>query len=446
MPSEAARLRRWQIATVATLFTGYAGYYVCRSVLPVASNGMMNDPGSGIDEVGYGRLVAVGIYLYALGKLVNGISAEYVSGRLAFLLGMVLSAALVVVFGFAVGATTMLVVWGANRFVQSMGWMGLVKITGRWFAPASLATVMGVLSLSYLFGDALARFYLGAFVKSGLGWRDLYFVAAGTLAALTLVSYFALKSSPRDVNLPEPPPPARNVFGEGDHGHGTLSLWNLLRPLFASRMFWLVCAMNMGLTAIRETFNAWTPRYLEKGVGLAPDDVGMLSALFPLCGAAASLFAGWFGDRMKGRFGRLIVPLAALTAVALGVFANTDLHGKPTLALALISLIALCMMGPYTFCSGVLALNLGGQRAGAASAGIIDAIGYLCGAVISGEVAGHLVKHYGFAPLLDVLFWLGVATFAVSVVYWYFEERLLNALAPPALLPEEQGANAPRSP
>ncbi len=135
MSDEAARLRRWQAVTVVTLFTGYAGYYVCRSVLPVASNGMMNDPASGIDELAYGRLIAVGIYLYALGKLVNGIGAEYVSGRLAFLLGMILSAALVVGFGFAAGATAMLVIWGANRFVQSMGWMGLVKITGRWFAP-----------------------------------------------------------------------------------------------------------------------------------------------------------------------------------------------------------------------------------------------------------------------------------------------------------------------
>jgi OPA family glycerol-3-phosphate transporter-like MFS transporter len=434
---EAARLRRWQSVTVVTLFTGYAGYYICRSVLPVASNGMMNDPSSGIDEVGYGRIIEVGIYLYAIGKLLNGIGAEYLSGRLSFLLGMTLSAALVACFGIATGLATMLVLWGANRFVQSIGWVALVKTTGRWFTPARLATVMGVLSLSYLFGDALARFYLGAFVKSGIGWRELFLVATGTLAAIALVSYFTLKSSPRDVGLPEPPPPAQNVFGEDDHGHGRVSLAKLLGPLLASRMFWLVCAMNMGLTAIRETFNAWTPRYLEKGVGLSPDDVGMLSALFPLCGAVACLAAGWSADRLKGRFGRLIVPLSALTATVLWVFANLDLHEKPALALLLISLVALFVMGPYTFCSGVLALNLGGKRAGAASAGIIDAIGYLCGALISGRLAGQLVKQYGFAPLFDILFWLSVATFAVGVVYWHFEERLLNKLPSPTAQPEQ---------
>lgn len=438
MTEEATRLRRWQTATVATLFVGYAGYYVCRTVLAVASTGMMNDPDSGIDEVGYGRLVAVGIYLYALGKLLNGVFAEYAGGTTVFVLGMVLSAGCVAAFGWAAGVTAMLVLWGANRFVQSMGWNALVKITGRWFPPGRLGTVMAVLSLSYLFGAALAQAYLSAFVMAGMAWRDLFLVAAATLAVLALGSVLLLRSSPRSVGLPEPPPPPRNVFGDNDHGEGRVSVGRLLGPLLASRMFWLVCVMNMGLTAIRETFNAWTPRYLEKGVGLDPADVGLLATLFPLCGAVACLLAGWAADRTGGRFGRLMVPLLALTAGALWVTANADLHGRAGLALVLISGVALFVMGPYTFCSGVLALNLGGKRAAAASAGLIDAVGYLCGAIISGEVAGHLVKRYGFGPLLDVLFWLAAATLAVSVVYWVLEERQLNAPAEPAGEPPEQ--------
>ncbi len=129
MPDAATtRLRQWQVVTVATLFTGYAGYYVCRSVLPVASNGMMNDPASGIDAVAYGRLGAVGIYLYAAGscgerhlrrvrawpdrvRARNGAVADR---------GRVLPASRPA-WG---DART----WGANRFVQSMGWGALVKI------------------------------------------------------------------------------------------------------------------------------------------------------------------------------------------------------------------------------------------------------------------------------------------------------------------------------
>ncbi len=408
--------------TVATLFTGYAGYYICRSVLPVVSNQLIGDPTLGLDDRDYGRLGAIGIYLYVVGKVLNGILTEYIGGRVMFLLGMLLSAACVVLFGLAGGFAAFALIWASNRFVQSMGWGGLVHISGRWFQHQTLATVMGVLAVSYLFGDALARLYLGLFVEAGLGWREVFFVAAGTLTAIALVAAFTLKGRPRDLGLPEPAPLPGNVHGD-DHGEGRIPLWALLGPLFASRLFWLVCGMNMGLTAIRETFNFWTPRYLKEGVGVSAEGAAMLSFVFPLCGAVASLAAGYGADRLKGRFGRLIVPLVALTAVALGLFAATDWRGRPEAALAMIGGIALLVMGPYSYCSGVLALNLGGKRAGAASAGIIDAFGYVCGAVISGEVAGYLVKKYGFAPLLDVLFGLAVGTLVVAVGYWFQEER-----------------------
>jgi OPA family glycerol-3-phosphate transporter-like MFS transporter len=435
---EATRLRQWQTVTVATLFTGYAGYYVCRSVLPVVSNQLVGDPELHFDDQDYGRLGAIGIYMYAIGKLFNGVFTEYAGARFMFLVGMLLSAACVVAFGMVGGFTALAVIWGINRFVQSMGWGSLVKITGNWFAPQRLATVMAVLSLSYLFGDALARLYLGLFVKSaGFGWREVFFVAAGTLTVIGLVAFLTLKQRPSDLGLPEPPPPPRNVHGADDHGHGHVSFWKLLGPLFASRMFWLVCLLNMGLTAIRETFNYWTPRYLKREVGMSDADASLLSFLFPLCGAVACLAAGWGADRLRGHFGRIIVPFMVLTTATLWAFANTDLHGRTGLALLLIAGVALFAMGPYSFCSGVLALNLGGQRAGAASAGIIDSAGYFCGAVISGEVSGYLVTKYGFVPLLDVLFWLSATTLVVGIVYWILEERQLKAL-PPEPAPETE--------
>ena len=33
----------------------------------------------------------------------------------------------------------------------------MVKVTGKWFSFANYGTAMGVVSLSYLFGDAAAR-------------------------------------------------------------------------------------------------------------------------------------------------------------------------------------------------------------------------------------------------------------------------------------------------
>src|SRR5262249_45480019 len=154
-------------------------------------------------------------------------------------------------------------IWAANRFVQSMGWNALVQITARWFTAARMATVMGVLSMSYLLGDALARLYLGGVVKLGFGWQDVFLFSAASLGLIGVVSLFTLKGRPADLGLPEPPPPPDNVYGN-DAGHHRVSLGQLLGPLFRSFTFWLVCLMNAGLTLIRETFNLWSPTYLKE--------------------------------------------------------------------------------------------------------------------------------------------------------------------------------------
>ena len=59
-----------------------------------------------------------------------------------------------------------------------------------------------MLSLSYLFGAAAAQAYLGVFVKFGLGWRELFLVAAVTLFVLAVVTGLLLRESPRSLGLP----------------------------------------------------------------------------------------------------------------------------------------------------------------------------------------------------------------------------------------------------
>ncbi len=440
MSSEPARLRRWQIVTVATLWAGYAGYYVCRSNLSVAAPLLLQEYGeAGLGKEQIGSLFSIGVLFYAVGKLLNGVLTEYVGGKGIFLFGMFASVACTVLFGLSPlfegslsGLTRslelptaiflpFLVLWAANRFVQSMGWGGLVQITSRWIEHHRLATVMGVLTMSYLLGDALARLYLGSIMKAGVGWRGLFFTSAGTLCFIGLVSLFALKNRPRDLGLAEPPPPPGNVFGE-DRGNDKVSLLGLLIPLFSNVTFWIVCLMNAGLTLIRETFNQWTPTYLNEVVKLDPGTAGIASLVFPLIGSASAFLAGWLVDKTGGRFGPVVlVSLAALVG-ALAVLGDISGQGEAWVALILIGSVAFFLIGPYTFCSGVMAVKFGGQRGSATAAGIIDTAGYL-GASLAGRGIGGIASAQGWSAAFHTLGWVAGLTLLVTGVYWILEHR-----------------------
>ena len=64
--------------------------------------------------------------------------------------------------------------WLGNRLVQSLGWAGLVKVTSRWFSYTTYGSVMAVLSLSYLFGDAISRAIMSLLLAHGFGWRGVW--------------------------------------------------------------------------------------------------------------------------------------------------------------------------------------------------------------------------------------------------------------------------------
>ncbi|MCA9014423.1 MAG: MFS transporter [Planctomycetaceae bacterium] len=429
------RNRNWQLLTLTSLFLGYVGYYICRSNLAVATPLLLKEFGGvGITKIQIGTVASVGVMLYAIGKIFNGYLADFLGGRFMFLLGMICSIVFSVLFGLASGLTVFIIIWACNRYFQSMGWVALVKTASRWYPVKWHATVMAILSLSFLFGDAFARIYLGSLILLGetyasfdflANWRTVFFIAAGTLTVIALFVYLTLKSSPNDVGLEEPSANPINVFGaEGNHAE-RISIKDVLKPLFASPLFWLICIMNFSLTLVRETFNFWTPTFLNE---VAKFDIGQAaigSMLFPLVGGCSTLLAGIASDRLRGRHGRVVLPSLILLVFALSLLATIDVSGKPVLALTLLSLVAFFLMAPYSFLSGVMAIDLGGKRGCSTVAGLVDSAGYL-GAILSGHTVGMIAQYYGWKMAFGGLAGICCTAIIAGAVYWLIQERDMN--------------------
>ena len=112
---------------------------------------------SDIAKIRLGTVVSFGVLAYAIGKFFAGGLADFLGGRRNFLGGMAGSILFTVLFALGGSIPIFTLAAVGNRFVQSFGWGGMIKITSRWFPYTSYGTVMGFISLSFLFGDALAR-------------------------------------------------------------------------------------------------------------------------------------------------------------------------------------------------------------------------------------------------------------------------------------------------
>ncbi len=400
-------LRYGQLRTVLLLFGGYAACYYCRADLSVATPLLVEELGQrGISHseaiVRIGSMSSLGVLAYALGKLFLTGLGDYWGGRRNFLIGV--GGATVFTLLFAAGGTIPMftLAWIGNRLTQSIGWAGLIKVSSRWFDYSSYGSIIGILSISYLVGDAAARQQMGMLIERGYGWRSLFLFAAIVAGVMLIASLLWLRESRTELGHAQATPNPLNLFAASESRPASVGA--LLLPLLRSRAFLLVCLLSFACTIIRETFNTWTPVYLRDHLGYSMSHSAGMSAIFPGVGAASVLLAGWLSDRL-GLNGRSLLLFLGLTATAAALLVLMSVRSGPSaafLAVAVIGVVAFCLLGPYSYLGGAFALDFGGRQASAAASGIIDGIGYLGGA-LAGDTVARLSVAFGWEGVFVIL-------------------------------------------
>jgi len=430
-PRPKPRFTLWHGATAVLLALGYSGYYFCRSDLSVVLPGLIQDLAHhGISpsqaQIRLGFIASVGTIAYALGKFVSGPLADLGTGRRNFLGGMAGSVLFTILFALSGGFPLFTLAWIFNRLFQSQGWAGLVKVSSRWFSYTTYGSVMAVVSLSFLFGDAGCRWAMSALLAHGVGWRGVFFFAAGSLTVLWFITLILLREAPQERGLPAPEVNPLNVYAdqepnvEGERA----ALAEILRPLLTSFAFWMVCLLAFGATLLRESFNLWTPTYFVQFVGLSGSVAASRSALFPLCGGISVLLGGFLSDKL-GSNGRNVLVVAGMSActVCLVLMGRLPSHGGQWAPSILVGLVGFSLLGPYSYLAGAMSLDFGGQRGSATAAGIIDGFGYLAG-WLSGDTLARISVAFGWRNAFLALAVVSLLTALVALVLtWHQRNR-----------------------
>ena len=177
------------------------GYYLCRSNLSVCIPLICAE----LIDHGYSSDIAKirrdgGLFCvlaYAIGKFFAGGLADFLGGPAAISWGGRPSILFTVLFALGGSIPIFTLAAVGNRFVQSFGG-GDHQDHVAWFPYTAYGTVMGFLSLSFLFGDALARKFMRLLIDAGYSWRQV-FLRARTLAPLPVINFLFLSESPGSI-------------------------------------------------------------------------------------------------------------------------------------------------------------------------------------------------------------------------------------------------------
>ena len=195
------RRLRWQI--FAGIFFGYAGYYLLRKNFSLAMPYLI-DEGYTRGELGL-AMSAIAI-AYGLSKFLMGLVSDRSNPRYFLPFGLLISAGVMFIFGFAPWATSsvtmMFILLFINGWAQGMGWPPSGRTMVHWWSQKERGGVVSVWNVAHNVGGGL----IGPLFLLGMAWFNdwhaAFYVPATVALAVAAFAFITMRDTPQSVGLP----------------------------------------------------------------------------------------------------------------------------------------------------------------------------------------------------------------------------------------------------
>lgn len=396
-----SRFSSQQRTVLWVLWLTYGSLYFCRNNLGVALPGLEAELGYTKSQMG---TVLMSLKLaYGIGQFINGQLAEHVRPRKLLAIGLLTSAALNVVFGWASALYFLTFVWAANGYVQALGWPPTMRTAANWFPPEQRGRAIGIIGTGYQLCGALT-FVVAGWAADRFGWRGALYIPAAIVGASAIHMLIFLKDSPRQN-------PVAGVAAQLPpiHAH---SVWENLKLTLTNPALWVLAIALCLLDACRYGFTDWGVTHLKEVQHDSVSTAAFKYAVLPFGGICGALAAGWATDKFfKGRRAPVIFILL-MTLGFLGLAYDTVIHWGIVASVLILFALGFCIFGSQILLVGTLPVDLARKGTAAAAAGFVNFMGYM-GAAAGDKVTGQLAEHYGWP--FAVRFWAGCG-FAAAIV------------------------------
>ena len=418
------RNRTFWGATIA-----YSLYYVCRMSINVVKQPLIDE---GVLSAGQlGLIGSALLFVYAVGKFMNGFIADYcnirrfmavglfissvmnlVMGALGFFTGMIPS--MVMFFGFAI-------LWGVNGWMQSMGSAPGVISLSRWFPRSKRGSYYSLFSSSPYIGEFISYNIL-AVVVGWLGWQSGFMMAAlagfiGTALILLFVS-----DTPESKGLPS----IQEISGETLTKEDSMPTKDLQKMVLKHPGIWVIALASAFIYITKYAIAGWGVLFLQKSRRFELAEASQVIAFSAVSGILGTVLAGWLSDKVfKGDRVKPAVLSGIISTSSLILFLFVG--GGFVLNIFYVSLFSLSVGVLYCIVAGLMAVDIVPRKATGAALGVVGISSYVA-AALQDITSGLLIQYntvqvdgvdvYDFGPVS--WFWIGAAviSFVLPVLNW----------------------------
>lgn len=409
----------------------YSLYYVCRMSLSVVKQPLIDE---GVLSAGQlGLIGSALLFVYAVGKFMNGFIADYCNIRRFMATGLFISAVvnlLMGVFGFLRGPAALpsfliflvfALLWGLNGWMQSMGSPPGVISLSRWFPRSKRGTYYSIFSSTPYIGEFLS-FIITGVVVGALGWQYGFMVAAlAGLIGSAVILYF-VSDTPESKGLPS----IYELTGEQKTKEDQMPTKELQKLVLKHPGIWVIALSSAFIYITKYAIAGWGVLFLQKAKAFSIEDATQIIAFSAAFGVVGTVLAGWLSDRVfNGDRVKPAILSGMVSMIALAVFLFTG--GGYLINIVYVSLFSLAVGVLYCIVAGLMAVDIVPRKATGAALGVVGISSYVA-AGLQDITSGYLIQYntevvagvdtYDFGPVS--WFWLAAAliSFLLPVLNW----------------------------
>ena len=397
VPVHSQAFRRRRAANWLALGFTYAAMYMGRYNLSFANKALSDS--YGWDKTQIGAIISAALTIYGLSALFNGPIADRIGGRKAMLIGVFGSVVFNIAFGLGayigfLGTGTLLLTyfasaWSMNAYFQSYSALSLIKVNSGWFHVRERGVFSAIFGSMIQSGRALI-FVIGAVAVALLPWQWVFFIPAGIMLGMGLITFAVVRNSPEDAGHP--------AFDTADASSGDtekVDMKYLVRKVFTNPITVTIAIAEFCTGFVRHGFEQWFPRYMQEAQHLSLTSSVFQQGAFSIvvAGIAGAFAAGTISDWVfKSRR-----PPVAFLGYFLQILCLAVIWISPGVAWIIgafiVNSFAISMV--HSMLSGTASMDFGGRKAAASATGMFDGMQYLGGAAV-GSGMGWMLESWGW--------------------------------------------------